>query len=150
MSDSGISEAEALYLLDLAEMAFRAQDLAGLTESFLRGLARLKQTAAAVLYLEDPHLPGHSFFQMGLPAEAVPGVRSQCAAQFHPKPGKANLQPVPVSLGPAAYLHLSLFPLQGPKKALGLLGLALPEPFLTARFGGNRESGRCISPSERT
>jgi hypothetical protein len=128
MPDSGISEAEALYLLDLAETTFRAQDLAELAESFLRGLARLKQTAAAVLYLEDPRLPGHSFFQMGLPAEAVPGVRSQCAAQFHPEPGKANLQPVAVSLGPATDIHLSLSPLHGPKQGLGLLGLAMPEP----------------------
>ena len=128
MPDSGISEAEALYLVDLAETAFRAQDLAELAQSFLRGLARLKQTAATVLYLEDPHLPGHSFFQTRQPADAVPGVRSQCAAQFHPEPGKANLQPVAVSLGPAADVHLSLFPLQGPQKALGLLGLAMPEP----------------------
>lgn len=93
MPDSGISEAEALYLLDLAEMTFRAPDLPGMAESFLRGLARLKQAAAAVLYLENPHLPGNSFFQTGLPADTVPRVRSQCAAQFHPEPGKANLQP---------------------------------------------------------
>ncbi|MCX5893208.1 MAG: hypothetical protein NTW80_09600, partial [Deltaproteobacteria bacterium] len=116
MPDSVISEAEVLYLLELTEMAFRAQDLAELAESFLRGLARLKQTAAAVLYLEDPHLPGHAFFQTGLPAEVVPLVRSQCAVQFHPEPGKANLQPVAVSLGPLAEAQLSLFPLRGPQK----------------------------------
>jgi hypothetical protein len=127
MPDSGISEAEAHYLLDLAETAFRAQDLAELAESFLRGLARLKQSAAAVLYLNDPHLPGNSFFQMGLPAAAVSHVRRQCAAQFHPAPGQANLQPLPVSLGLAVDTRLSLFSLQGPKKGLGLLGLALPE-----------------------
>ena len=117
MPDSGISEAEALYLLDLAETAFRAQDLAELAESFLRGLARLKQTAAAVLYLEDPRLPGNSFFQTGLPAEAVPGVRSQCAAQFHPEPGKANLQPVAGIPGPGG--GRSSFPVSPPGPQAG-------------------------------
>jgi GAF domain len=127
MPDSGISEAEALYLLELAEVPCRAQDLTGLAESFLGSLARFKQSAAAVLYLDDPHLHGSAFFQLGLPAAAVPGVQSQCAARFHPEPGKANLQPVSVSLGPAADMHLCLFPLRGPKKNLGLLGLARSE-----------------------
>ena len=54
-------------------------------------------------------------------------VRRQCAAQFHADPGKANLQPVPVPLSPSADAHLSLFPLHGPKKVLGLLGLVMPE-----------------------
>jgi hypothetical protein len=127
MPDPEISAAEALYLLDLAEMAFRAPDLSGLAESFLRSLARLILTPAAILYLEDSHLPANSFFQMGLPPEAVPTVRSQCAAQFHPEPGKANLQPVPVPLSGEAQSHLSLFSLHDQTKAMGLLGLVLPE-----------------------
>jgi hypothetical protein len=127
MLDSEISAAEALYLLDLVGMAFRTQDLSELVEPFLRGLARLIQSSAAILYLEDPLLPGNSFFQMGLPAEAVPIVRGKCATQFHPEPEKANLQSVLVSLSPSADAHLSLFPLQGPKKVMGLLGLVMPE-----------------------
>ena len=127
MFDAEISAAEALYLLDLAEMAFRAQGLSELAESFLRSLARLILTPAAILYLEDSHLPGNSFFQMGLPPEAVATVRSQCAAQFHPEPGKANLQPVPVPLTLDGQAHLSLFSLHDPTKAMGLLGLLLPE-----------------------
>lgn len=128
MPDPEIAASEALYLLDLAEMAFRAPDLSGLAESFLHRLARLILSPAAMLYLEDPHLPSDTFFQMGLPPEAVPTVRSQCATQFHPEPGKANLQPVPVSLSGEAQSHLSLFSLHDPTKAVGLLGLVLPEP----------------------
>jgi len=126
MQESEISAAEALYLLDLAETTFRAQDFPNLAESFLGSLARLIQTPSAILYLEDPVLPADCFFQMGLPPEAVPIVRRQCVAQFHPDPGKANLQPVPVALSPSADAHLSLSPLPGPKKAMGLLGVVMP------------------------
>jgi hypothetical protein len=128
MPDAEISAAEALYLLDLAEMLSRAQDLPELTESFLHGLARLIQTPAAILYLEAPALPANSFFQMGLLPEAVPSVQSQCAAQFHPEPGRADLQPIPVLRGGAADAHLALSPLQGPTKAMGLLGVVMPAP----------------------
>jgi len=122
-----ISAAEALYLLDLGEMAFRAQDLPELAESFLRSLARLIQTPAAILYLEAPALQANSFFQVGLAPEAVPIVRRQCAAQFNADPGKTNLQPVPVPLTLSADAHLSLSPLHGPKKVPGLLGVVWPE-----------------------
>jgi hypothetical protein len=127
MPESGISAAEALYLLELEEMAFRAQELSELAETFLRGLARLVHTPAAILYLADPDLSGNFFFQMGLPSEALPMVKNQCADQFHPEPGKANLQAVPVSLSSGVEAHLSLSPLQDHKKMMGLLGLVLPE-----------------------
>src|SRR4030067_2066938 len=97
-----------------------------MAETSLGSLARLMQTPAAILYLEDPHLPANSFFQTGLWSEVVPRVRSQCAAQFHPDAGKTNLQPVPVPLNPTGEAHLSLFPLHGPKKVMGLLGLVVP------------------------
>ena len=126
MPDAEISAAEALYLLDLAEMSYRAQDLPELTGSFLHSLARLIQTPAAILYLEAPALPANFFFQMGLLPEAVPSVQSQCAAQFHPDPGRADLQPVPVPRRDGADAHLSLFPLQGPTGVLGLLGVVMP------------------------
>jgi hypothetical protein len=126
MPGLGLSAAEALYLLDLAETTFRTQDLPSLAESFLGSLARLIQTPSAILYLEDQALPVGSFFQMGLPPEAVPSVQSQCVAQFHPDPGKANLQPLPAHLNPAADAHLSLFPLSGPKQVMGLLGVVMP------------------------
>jgi hypothetical protein len=127
MPDSKISAAEALNLIDLAEVLLRAQGLSGLAESFLHTLAKLTLSPAAVLYLEDPHLPPNTFFQMGLPPEAVPTVRSQCAAQFRPEPGEANLQPVPVPLNCEAQAHLSLFSLHDQIKALGLLGLVMSE-----------------------
>jgi hypothetical protein len=110
MQTSEISAAEALSLLDLAETASRAQGLPDLAESFLHGLERLVQTPAAVLYLEDPALPAHTFFQTGLPPETVPIVQRQCAAQFHADPGKANLQPVLIPLSHSADAHLSLSP----------------------------------------
>jgi hypothetical protein len=128
MSDAQISAADAVYLLDLAERVFQTSDISEVAESFLHGLARLIKTPATILYLEDPRLPGNSFFQLGLPSEAVPCVRSQCAAQFHADLDKATLPPLPVSMSLAAPMHLSLFPLQTPKKVIGLLGLAMPEP----------------------
>ena len=127
MQDSEISAAEALSLLNLAETASRAQALPDLAESFLHSLERLIHTPAAVLYLEDPALPDQAFFQTGLPPETVPMVRSQCAAQFHADSGKANLQPVPIPLSHSADTHLSLYPLHGPKKVPGLLGVVYPE-----------------------
>jgi hypothetical protein len=126
MHGSKLSAAEALSLLDLAETASREQALPDLAESFLHSLERLVRTPAAVLYLEDPALPAHTFFQMGLPPEAVPILQRQCVAQFHPVPGKANLQPVPVALNSSADAYLSLSPLPGPKKVMGLLGVVLP------------------------
>ena len=65
-----ISAAEALYLLDLAEMASRAQDLPELAESFLHGLARLIQTPAAILYLEAPASAGPFLLSDGAPARS--------------------------------------------------------------------------------
>ena len=127
MLESEISAAEALSLLELAETASRAQALPDLAESFLHSLERLVHTPAAVLYLEHPALPGHTFFQTGLPPEAVPIVRRQCAAQFHPDPGKVDLQPVPIPLSHSADAHLSLSPLHGPEKVPGLLGVVWPE-----------------------
>jgi hypothetical protein len=127
MPDTVISATQALCLLDLAEVAYGAQDLPGLAESFLHGLTRLIPTPAGILYLEDPNLPVNAFVHLGLRPEAVPLVHHQCAARFHPEPGKANLQPVPISLDSTVNGHLSLFPLQGPGTLLGLLGLALPE-----------------------
>jgi hypothetical protein len=128
MPDSEISASEALSLVDLAEVIFRGQGLSGLAESFLHSLARLTLSPAAVLYLEDPHLPPNTFFQMGLPPEAVPTVISRCANQFLPEPGKSNLQPVPVSLNNEAQDHLSMYSLHDSTKAVGLLGLVVPEP----------------------
>ena len=127
MQESLISPTEALYLIEIAETAFRAHDLPELTESFLHSLARMIHTPAAILYLEDSALPANSFFQMGLGAEAITPVQSRCAAQFHPEPGRADLQPVPVPLNSTA-AHLSLYPLPGPKQVIGLLGVVMPEP----------------------
>jgi hypothetical protein len=122
-----ISAAEALYLLDLGEKMVRAQELPELAESFLHSLARLIQTPAAIIYLEDPGLPANFFFQVGLPPETVPIVRSQCVGQFSADPGKANLQPVPIPLTSSDEAHLSLYPLHGPKKVPGLLGVVMAE-----------------------
>ena len=108
MQESGISAAEALSLLELAETTSRAQALPDLAESFLHGLERLVQTPAAVLYLEAPAPPDQTFFQTGLPPETVPIVRRQCAAQFHPNPGMAKLQPVPIPLSHSTEAHLCL------------------------------------------
>jgi len=130
MQDSEISAAQALHLLNLAELALRAQDLpelAEVAESFLCGLAKLIQTPAAILYLDNPHLPVNPFLQVGLLPEAVPIVRNQCAVQFHPDPGKTNLQPVLIPLNSAPHDHLSLFPLHNGAKVMGLLGLVMLE-----------------------
>jgi hypothetical protein len=127
MPDSGISAAEAGYLLEMAEKALRAQDLSELVEHFMRSLANLVHTSATVLYLTEPNLDIDFFFQMGLPAEASPTIKNQCAEQFHPEPGRANLKPLPVSLGSGAEAHLTLLPLSAPNKVMGLLGLVPPE-----------------------
>ncbi|HZE20445.1 MAG TPA: GAF domain-containing protein, partial [Desulfobaccales bacterium] len=50
---------------------------------------------------------------------------NRCAAQFDSEPAKCDLQPVPASLSGEAYL--SLFPLHDPAKAVGLLGVVMPE-----------------------
>ncbi len=128
MSDSEITASEARQLLDMAEAVFRAPGLSGLAESFLHNLAKLTLSPAAILYLEDPHLPPNTFFQLGLPPEVVPTVISRCGALFHPEPGQANLPPVPVPLSGEAQSQLSLFPLHDQIKAVGLLGLVMPEP----------------------
>jgi GAF domain-containing protein len=126
MLESEISAADAFCLLELAEMTFRTSDISELAGVFLNNLARMISTPAAVLYLEDPHLPPHAFFQVGLLPEAVPNIKDQCAARFHPEPGKANLQPIPLTSSPKSGSQLSLFPLHGHEKAIGLLGVSMP------------------------
>ncbi len=126
MPGAEISAAEALYLVDLAETAARGQSLPELAEAFLPGLAKLIQTPAAILYLPDLNHSGDSFFQTGLLADAVPAVRSQCAVQFHPEPGMANLQAVPATLRTSVAAQLALVPLHHAKKTIGLLGLVMP------------------------
>jgi len=127
MPGTEISAAEALHLLELAEMMVRVQDLSELAEGFLPGLASLLQTPAAILFLQDQNLPGNSFFQTGLPAEVEPRVRSHCVSQFHQNPQLANLRPVSAPLDPVTEAQLTLFSLHGSQKALGLLGLVMPE-----------------------
>jgi hypothetical protein len=151
MPDSGISAAEALHLLNLAEGVFRAQGLSGLAEAFLQSLAKLIPSPAAVLYLKDPHLPPNTFFQLGLPPEAVPTVINRCAAQFHPEPDKANLQPVPVPLSGEGQANLCLFSLHESAKAMGLLGVVMPEPENDAgRFLVNKAITLLIHPLRQT
>ena len=127
MSSAEISAAEALYLLELAELAVRAHNFSELAETFLPGLVRMIQAPAASLFLQDQNLSTHSFFQTGLLPEAVPGVTNKCAIQFHPEPGKANLQPVPAPLHSGSAAQLTLFPLNGSQKVMGLLGVVMPE-----------------------
>ena len=127
MQESGISAAEALSLLELAQTASRAQALPDLAESFLHSLERLVHTPAAVLYLADPAPPDQTFFQKGLSPETVPIVRSQCAAQFQSDPTNAKLQSVLIPLNHSKEARLFLSPLHGPQKVPGLLGVVLPE-----------------------
>ena len=98
MPSSEISAAEALYLIDLADHTVRAHSLAEMAEAFLPGLVRLIQTPAACLFLQDLNLSAPSFFHTGLLAEAVPIITKHCTLQFHPEPGKSNLQPLPAPL----------------------------------------------------
>lgn len=128
MLEAEIPGAEALNLLELVEVALGARNLPELAEFFLHSLPKLINTPAAVLYLEDLPPRGHAFFQTGLQPGAVPRVRTLCAAQFHPEPGRAGLEPVAVPLAPGADTQLSLIPLQVSTKVKGLLGLVLPEP----------------------
>jgi hypothetical protein len=151
MPYSEISASEALNLLNLAEVVFRAPGLSELAESFLHSLARLTRSPAVTLYLRDPHLPPNTFFQMGLPPEAVPTVINRCAAQFHPESGKANLEPVPVSLNGEPPAPLSLFSLHDQAKAVGLLGLVLPEPEPeAAKVLVHKATGLLINPLRQT
>ncbi|RJR35223.1 MAG: hypothetical protein C4567_14865, partial [Deltaproteobacteria bacterium] len=127
MPDPEISAATAFNLLGLVEEMMQASDLPELAQSFLKSLPRLLDTPAAVLYLEDLPPNGNTFFHTGLLPAAVPLVRSRCAARFHPEPGLANLEPVAAPLAPGVDAYISLFPLNGSEKVIGLLGVALPE-----------------------
>lgn len=127
MSSAEISAAEALYLIDLAAQTVRANTFPELAEVFLPGLARLIKTPAAGLFLQDMNQTPHSFFQTGLLGEAVPVIKNQCASQFHPDPGMADLTPVPAPLHSGAQAQLTLFPLNSSQKTMGLLGVVMPE-----------------------
>ncbi len=127
MSGSEISAAEALYLIDLADHTIRTNSLQEMAEAFLPGLVKLIQTPAACLFLQDPNQSHQPFFHTGLLADAVPAVTKRCSLQFHPEPGKSNLQPVPTPLHSGTEAQLKLFPLNGSQKVLGLLGVVMPE-----------------------
>ena len=114
---------ESLLLLDLAEKMAQAQDLKGLVEPFLAGLATLSGASATVLFLKKTALPLETFFQVGLAPEAVPVITGLCEARLVPCPPAADPAPEALAIPSSGKAWLRLYPVFRRDSAHGLLGL---------------------------
>jgi hypothetical protein len=114
---------ESLLLLDLAEKMVQAQDLRGLVEPFLGGIATLSGASTTVLFLQKTALPVETFFQVGLAPEAVPVVTGLCAA--HLRQGPTSPEPSPEALAISSSGQASLYLYSVPRRdfVIGLLGV---------------------------
>ncbi len=123
-----ISAEEAARLLELTELAVHAEDLAGLAQRVLPWLLRVAGVTGAVLCLEEPRPPFHSFFHEGIPADALPLIKRSCTEKFQQTPLQDDFLPIRVSLASQEAARLFLFSLRRHTKKLGFLGLVLPAP----------------------
>ena len=132
MSDRGsrdhLAAEEVAHLLELAEIAVQADDLAGLARRVLPVLTRVTGAAGAILCLEEPRPPFHSLFSEGIEADALPLIKKICTERFRQVPIQEEFRPIIVPLPPREATYLILFSLVRQTKPLGFFGLALPGP----------------------
>jgi hypothetical protein len=114
---------ESQLLLDLAEKMVQAQDLRGLAEPFLGGIATLSQAPASVLFLKKTALPVDTFFQVGLAPEAVPVVTGVCEARLSQCPPTVCPPPETLTIPHYDQAWLYLYPVPRKDCTVGLLGI---------------------------
>lgn len=103
-------------LVEVIETALTAQSLDEFSGHTLPGVAGMVQASAIVLYVVDSRLHAPYLSQQGLQSEALPEIRSLCAAQFDRLSGEPARQPA---------AGMAFYPLQAQEGCIGLLGLAL-------------------------
>ena len=123
-----ISAEEAAHLLELIEIAVRAEDIEGLAQRVLPGLLRVMGATGAIICLEEPKPPFHSLFKEGIQASTLPLIKRICTEQFQQVPIQDDALPIIVPLSPQEAAHLFLFSLRRQTKKLGFLGVVLPAP----------------------
>jgi len=121
-----IAAEEAAHLLELTESAAEAEDLEGLAQRVLPVLVRVMGATGAILCLEEPKPPFHSFFHEGIPSDSLPAIKGMCTERFQHLPVRDDSPPFSVPLSPQAAAQLTLFSLGRARKRLGFLGLVLP------------------------
>jgi hypothetical protein len=119
---------ESLLLLGLAEKMVQAQDLRGLVEPFLGGVATLSGAAATILLLKKTALPVETFFQVGLAPEAVPVVTGLGEARLLQCPPSAEPPPEALAIPSYGQVWLYLYPVPRKDCTVGLLGVLQKSP----------------------
>jgi hypothetical protein len=119
---------ESLLLLDLAEKMVQAQDLRGLVEPFLGGIATFNGTSAAVLSLKKTAFAVETFFQVGLASEEVPIVTGLCDASLRHCPLAAEPPPEALVIPSTGQVWLNLYPIPRRDCAIGMLGVLQQSP----------------------
>jgi PAS domain S-box-containing protein len=122
------SPEEASHLLELTERAMQAEDLEGLARRVLPLVIRLTGATAALLCLEEPRPPFHSFFQEGIQANTLPLIKGMCTEQCQQMQTQDDAPPISLPLSPPAAAHLILFSLGSRTKKRGFLGIVMPGP----------------------
>jgi PAS domain S-box-containing protein len=122
-----ISGEEALYLLELTEIAVNSKDLQELAQQVLPFLINVIGVAAAILYFEEPKLLTQSFYHVGVKDITIQKIKNICVEQFQQIHILADYQSLILSLAPQDDAHIALFLLHRGGKSLGLLGLLIPE-----------------------
>jgi hypothetical protein len=94
---------EAGSLIELLDEVILAPSLSALVETILPGLIQKTSAAAALLYLQAPHLCDPLFSQVGLQADAASQIESFCAEHFQKISAapEGPLEPVTLSLSPS-------------------------------------------------
>jgi hypothetical protein len=75
-------------LLELTELAVRAEDLEGLAQRVLPLLLRVTGVTGALLCLEEPKPPFHSLFHAGIQSTTLPVIKRICTEQFSKFPSR--------------------------------------------------------------
>jgi len=121
-----ISIPQACQLLNLSEMALKAENLDQFAAIALPSIAGLMQSPSALLYVYDPHLAAPGFFRHGTWPQAASEVERWCAVHFERISRQSDLQPVlrPAPPKGGVSSELVLYPLRVKEGYRGLLGLA--------------------------
>ena len=126
-----------LQLVELSETALAARSLEEFSDKVLQSVAKTTGASSALLYVVDSRFLGPRFFQQGFQGETASKIEGVCAEQFQRFSGQTGLKlvsvPVPGNSETAA--KLMLYPLQGEKTCMGLIGLVSQDDIAVTLLG---------------
>ena len=87
-----LSTEETLQLMELTKTAVATKSLEEFAEQVLPSIAQMMHSCVALLYIKDPRLLTHRFFQHGFQPEASLEIERLCTEQFN----RINFNPLTI------------------------------------------------------